>query len=96
MVYTDKEDNAVVRQHSDGSELIPAEVQANKRAEGMGTPPPAGYTVDEEGLVNNYATEPQMSEAKYPSPEKQRRYIFQGAIALLFVALTVWLAFAVS
>ena len=96
MIYTEKEDNTVAKRHSDGSELIPAEVQANKRSEDRGTSSPTGYTVDEEGLVNNYATEPQMSEAQYPSPEKQRRYIFQGAIALLFVAFAVWLAFAVS
>jgi hypothetical protein len=37
-----------------------------------------------------------MSEAEYPSPKQQRRYIFLGAAAILFVALAIWIAFAVS
>ncbi len=47
------------------------------------------YTTNEEGILNNYATEPQMYYAQYPSPEQQRRYIFQGAIATLFVTSLV-------
>jgi hypothetical protein len=37
-----------------------------------------------------------MSQAKYPSPKQQRRYIFLGAAAILFVAFAAWIAFAVS
>ena len=55
-----------------------------------------GYTVDDEGIVNNYALEPEMSEAEYPSPKQQRRYIFLGAAAIVFVAFAVWIALAIG
>ncbi len=99
MNYTDKEKKAVVHPPSDGSELIPTEVQANIRHEAsapLHEPLAAGYTVDDEGIVNNYAIEPEMSKAEYPSPKQQQRYIFLGAVAILFVSLVVWIAFAVS
>jgi hypothetical protein len=54
------------------------------------------YTRNEEGLLNNYATEPAVYFADYPSPEQQQRYALQGAIAVLLVALTVLTALAVS
>lgn len=53
-------------------------------------------TINESGLLNNYAVEPQMSYAEYPSPEQQRRYAFQGAVATLFVSLLLLTALAVS
>lgn len=43
------------------------------------------YTINEEGLLNNYAAEPAVYYAEYPSPEQQRNYLFQAAIATLFV-----------
>ena len=99
MSYTDKENKAAAHPPSDGSELIPAEVQANRREEtskSLNERLGAGYRVDDEGIVNNYAIEPEMSEAVYPSPKQQRRYIFLGAAAMLFVAGAVWIAFTVS
>ncbi|MGA7931968.1 MAG: ssl1498 family light-harvesting-like protein [Kovacikia sp.] len=54
------------------------------------------YTVDETGVMNNYAVEPQIYFAEYPSVEQQRRYIFQGALAILLVSATVLTALAVS
>ena len=54
------------------------------------------YTTDTEGLLNNYAVEPTMYLAGYPFPETQRRYAIQGAIATLFVALTILTALAIS
>lgn len=54
------------------------------------------YTVDETGVMNNYAVEPKMYFAVYPSPEQQRRYMFQGALAILLVAGTILTALAVS
>jgi len=54
------------------------------------------YTTNEEGLLNNYAAEPAMYFAEYPSPEQQRRYAIQGAVAFLFVALTIFTALGVS
>ena len=54
------------------------------------------YTSDESGILNNYATEPQMYHAVYPSPEQQRRYVLLGAISTLFVTALVLTALAVS
>jgi hypothetical protein len=53
-------------------------------------------TVSENGILNNYATEPKMYYATYPSPEQQRNYAIQGAIATLFVSVLVLTALAVS
>jgi hypothetical protein len=100
MSYTKKKKNAVAHSPSDGSELIPASVQANTRREEtkdvVDVPVPTGYTVDDEGITNNYAIEPDMSSAEYPSPKQQRRYVFLGAAAILFVILAFLIAFAVS
>jgi hypothetical protein len=52
------------------------------------------YTFNEEGLMNNYAVEPPVYYAEFPSPEQQRRYAFQGAIATLFVAFVLLTALA--
>jgi hypothetical protein len=54
------------------------------------------YTVDETGVMNNYAVEPKMYFAVYPSHEQQRQYLLQGAVAVLLVAGTILTAFAVS
>jgi hypothetical protein len=54
------------------------------------------YTIDETGVMNNYAVEPQPYFAEYPSAEQQRRYLIQGAGALLLVATTLLTAFTVS
>jgi hypothetical protein len=53
-------------------------------------------TVNEEGILNNYATEPQIYYAEYPAIWQQRRYVFQGAVATIFVTALVLVAFAVS
>lgn len=85
----------VAHHNSDGSELVPAEVKA-KTCFDSKTPISEGYTVDDEGIINNYATEPDISLANYPSPEQQKRYIFWGAGATLFVAIALLIAFTVS
>lgn len=54
------------------------------------------YTVNEEGILNNYATEPKTYYAAYPSPEQQRNYAIQGAIATALVIATVLVGLAVS
>ena len=54
------------------------------------------YTVDETGVMNNYAVEAQPYFAAYPSVEQQRRYLIQGVGAILLVATTLLTAFAVS
>jgi hypothetical protein len=52
------------------------------------------YTVNEEGLLNNYAVEPAVYYAEFPSPEQQSRYALQAAIAALFVTALVLVGFA--
>ncbi|MBD2449010.1 ssl1498 family light-harvesting-like protein [Nostoc sp. FACHB-152] len=91
--------NAIAHLPSNGSELIPSEVQARTHREGsqlLNVPLATGYTVDDEGMINNYAIQPAISLAEYPSTQQQQRYIFQGALAIVFVALTLLTAFAVS
>jgi hypothetical protein len=53
-------------------------------------------TTNEEGILNNYATEPQLYYAEYPTKEEQNRYLFQGAVAILFVTSVVLIALGVS
>lgn len=53
-------------------------------------------TVNENGVLNNYPTEPQVYCAEYPAIWEQRNYVIQGAIATMFVTALVWVAFAVS
>lgn len=53
-------------------------------------------TVNEEGILNNYAPEVTLHYAEYPSQEQQRRYMFQGALAILFVSFLVLTTLAVS
>jgi len=53
-------------------------------------------TVDEQGRLNNYATEPKMYLTEYPSPEKQQQYALQAAMAVLLVSTLLLTAFAVS
>lgn len=54
------------------------------------------YTTDDRGILNNYAAEPTVYYAEYPSEDQQQRYLFQGAVAVLFVSLLVLTAFGVS
>ncbi|HEY9638329.1 MAG TPA: ssl1498 family light-harvesting-like protein [Coleofasciculaceae cyanobacterium] len=53
-------------------------------------------TVNEEGILNNYAKDPVISYAEYPAVWEQRRYALQGAIATLFVGLLILTTLAVS
>jgi hypothetical protein len=53
-------------------------------------------TVNEEGILNNYAPEVKVYYAEYPAVWEQRRYMFQGAMAILFVGLLVLTTLAVS
>ncbi|MEA5464824.1 photosystem II assembly protein Psb34 [Leptothoe sp. PORK10 BA2] len=95
MRYINKEKKISDHSPSDGSELTPAEAPTT-RHKSQNEPLGAGYRVNDEGIVNNYALEPEVYETKYPSPKQQRRYIVLGGAAILFVALVVWIAFAVS
>lgn len=53
-------------------------------------------TINENGVLNNYATEPEIYYAAYPSDEQQRRYAFQGAVAAIFVSALVLIACAIN
>lgn len=48
------------------------------------------------GILNNYAVEPEVYFASYPSSEQQQRYALQGAFATLLVSTLVLVALAVS
>jgi hypothetical protein len=54
------------------------------------------YITDDRGLLNNFAAEPTVYFAEYPSSQKQRQYVLQGAVATVVVALTILTAIAVS
>jgi hypothetical protein len=53
-------------------------------------------TTDDRGILNNYATEPAMYYAEFPSVDQQQRYAKQGAIAALIVSTVLLLALSVS
>ena len=53
-------------------------------------------TVNEDGVLNNYAPTTRIRYAEYPTVWEQRRYIIQGAIATLFVSALVLIAFVAS
>ena len=48
------------------------------------------------GILNNYAKEPQMYYAVYPSPEQQRNYAQQAAFATLLITALTLIGFSVS
>jgi hypothetical protein len=54
------------------------------------------YTTDTEGKLNNYAVEPTVYVASYPTIDEQQHYALQGAIAALLVVSLMLVSFAVS
>lgn len=84
---------------SDGSELIPAAALSRMQREGSGflrRPNLNGATVDQEGLTNNYAVEPNMYYAAFPSQEQARQYALQGLVAATLIIGLIFTSFAVS
>ncbi len=53
-------------------------------------------TTDERGIMNNFAREPQVYCAEYPSPEEQNRYKIFGVVAAFLVSAVFVVAFTVS
>jgi hypothetical protein len=53
-------------------------------------------TVNEDGILNNYATEPQMYYSEYPAIWEQRKYVVQGVFAALIVTTLVLVGLSVS
>jgi len=91
--------NRARNRYSDGTELIPAEVQVNIRCDetqSIDIPFAVGYTIDDEGLINNFAVEPGMYPSEYPSPRQQRQYMVLGATAFFFVVMLLLTAVLVS
>ncbi|MBD2204325.1 ssl1498 family light-harvesting-like protein [Calothrix sp. FACHB-1219] len=53
-------------------------------------------TVNEDGVLNNYATEPQIYYAEYPAIWEQRKYVIQGIFASLIVTTLTLVAVSIS
>lgn len=53
-------------------------------------------TVNEEGVLNNYAPTTRVYYAEYPAVWEQRRYVLQGAAAALFVSLLIVTSLVIS
>ena len=53
-------------------------------------------TVNEDGVLNNYAPETPIYYAQYPAVWEQRRYMFQGAVAILLVSFLVLTSLVIS
>lgn len=53
-------------------------------------------TVNEDGVLNNYATEPQMYYAEYPAIWEQRKYVVQAVFATMIVTTLVLVGLSVS
>ncbi len=81
----------VAHHNSDGSELIPPAEKANSFDSKISIS--TGYIVDDEGIINNYATEPNTSLANNLSPKQQKPYILFGIGATLFIAIALATAF---
>jgi hypothetical protein len=90
---SDKDESEKVTYHSDGSELIPSEAPTELSSQDNLT---AGYTKDDEGLINNYALEPAMTSAKYPTLKQQVRYLFWGLGAIALIGALFLVVFAAS
>ncbi|HHP7243821.1 MAG TPA: photosystem II assembly protein Psb34 [Elainellaceae cyanobacterium] len=81
------------------TELVPTEARSRMQREGrafLRRPALNGATVDQEGLTNNYAVEPNMYYSVFPSPEKARQYALQGAAAALLIVGLIVTSVAVS
>ena len=48
------------------------------------------------GILNNYAVEPQVTYTDFPTLWEQKNYVKQGAVAALFVSVLFLISFAVS
>ena len=48
------------------------------------------------GILNNYAVEPEMTYQEFPTVWEQKRYLQQGAVAALIVTALVLVSFVVS
>ena len=87
-----KKDKVVAHHISDGSELIPGEIQLSTPEEiskCLNKSLEDGYIIDDSFIINDYATEPDLYMANCPSPVQQKRYAFLRAGATLLIAFSV-------
>jgi hypothetical protein len=54
------------------------------------------YTEEEGGIMNNFANEPKVYEAKPPTQQEKRNYIILGVLALGLVATLVAVTYYAS
>ncbi len=89
--------NLTAEHRSDGSELIPAEIQANIRhreeeeGQSMEEHSIASDIVNDEGLLDSYAIAPEVSPVTSLPPQQQRKYIGMAASTILLLLLIVLL-----
>jgi hypothetical protein len=106
-IFMNTTTNTLNNNYSDGSELIPADAAARIEREGTqkekrqeinndDASAAQGYTVDQEGLINNYPITPKLQGAKYPTPKEQYAYILLGGLAATFVISLICIAVSVS
>lgn len=86
------------REKREGSEPPNPPVKASNEEQKTQENPKStdGYTVDQEGLVNNYPVTPKTYNAQYPTPRQQYFYLLFGGIALIFVTALVLIAVGIS
>lgn len=100
-MYTiDRKELTVAEGCSDGSELASVEVPEliHENDPEQNIPLTSGYTVDDRGLLNNYAILPPMyiEEPNHPTVEEKLRSKSQMIFAILFVAIAVLIALVIS
>lgn len=87
--------NLTKKHRSNGSELIPEDIQANTshpeedEGQSMEEHSIASYTVDDEGLLDSYAIAPEVSPVTSLPPQQQRKYIGMAASTILLLLLIV-------
>lgn len=89
----DQNQKIQISHYSDGSELIPSGIKSDFQTNDNLV---AGYTIDDEGIINSVSLEPAMSKATYPTPNEQLRYISLGAVAVGFVVMLLLITVGVS
>ncbi|MEA5534186.1 photosystem II assembly protein Psb34 [Crocosphaera sp. XPORK-15E] len=85
------------REKREGSQPPNNPVSQTQKKESLNNPTTTkGYTVDQEGLINNYPVTPKLQGAKYPTPREQYAYMILGGLATVFVLGLIFIAIKVS
>ena len=54
------------------------------------------YTTEEDGKLNNFASEPKVYQAEPPTSEEKRNYIILGVLAVVLVSGLIAITFYAS